>query len=76
MRGEELVAILDRVLFSQDFTLTVGDHEVAGNITDALFRIGNGLHRLAAGFEGLPVIPTRERQACRSQSPRRRRWRS
>ena len=49
--SNEELAILDRVLFSQDFTLTVGDQEVAGNITDALFRIGNGLHRLAAALE-------------------------
>jgi hypothetical protein len=51
MRSEELGAILDRILFSQDRTVTVGDHEAAANITDALFRIGTGLHRLALAIE-------------------------
>jgi hypothetical protein len=51
MRSEELVAILDRVLFTQDSPITVGDQEVAANITDALFRISTGLHRLARAIE-------------------------
>ena len=51
MRSEELVAILDRVLFTQDSPITVGDQEAAANITDALFRISTGLHRLERAIE-------------------------
>ena len=62
MRSEELVAILDRVLFTQDSPITVGDQEVAANITDALFRISTGLHRLARAIE-TRTDATRETEA-------------